>query len=70
MGFLKKSYSRSPVVLGILEGRKRISYSNALVNGNCKFWCFRVFVDACGLSGAAARTGNFMIITRNKDKKY
>ena len=57
MGFLKKSYSRSPVVLGILEGRKWISYSNTLVNGNCKFWGFRIFVDVCGMSGAAARTG-------------
>ena len=58
MGFLEKSYSRSPVVLGILEGKKRISYSNGLVNGNWKFRGFRIFGDVWGLSGAAARTGD------------
>ena len=56
MGVLKKSYSRSPRGLGILEGKKRISYSNALVNENWKFWGFRIFGDVWGLSGAAART--------------
>ena len=57
MGFLKKAYSRSPVVFGNLKGKKRISYSNAFVNGNLKFWEFRDFRGIWGMSGAAARTG-------------
>ena len=53
------------MVFGSLKGKKRISYSNVLVNGIWKFWDFRDFQGVWGMSGAAARTGN---LKENKRK--
>ena len=44
--------------LGNLDGKNKISYSNAFTNGNWKFRGFRGFRGIWCMSGAAARTGN------------